>query len=256
MQRYGGTLIHSSRDHEGVIEVVDAHGVRSLHFGTPPKQSSMSLTEPDRLELPYVRAMTGALMFHDHPARVLILGLGGGSLARFFLSEFPECEVTAVELRRQVVEVARQFFHLPEDGRLSLHVADADAYVYSERESVASRYDLLLVDTYDHIGMVPHINAASFFANAKSLLSPQGVLAINLWGTHKVSLQRATDLLKKTFGPKCFKLPVPNRGNVIGFGLNSDANITVIKSLSAKAMELEVRLGVEMRQFLERVKAF
>ena len=85
MHRYGGIVIHQSRDEHGTIEVVEDGAYRSLHFGSEPKQSSMELHNPIRLALTYTRAMTAALLFNDAPRSVLLIGLGGGSLAKFLL---------------------------------------------------------------------------------------------------------------------------------------------------------------------------
>ena len=62
MYKYNGMLIYQSHDDDGVLEVVERDGVRSLHFGSYPRQSSMSLDFPDTLELAYVRAMTAWML--------------------------------------------------------------------------------------------------------------------------------------------------------------------------------------------------
>ena len=68
-RRHGGVLVHCQRDAEGLVEVVETHGVRSLHFGSSPRQSAMALDEPDRLELSYVRAMLAGLVYAPEPRR-------------------------------------------------------------------------------------------------------------------------------------------------------------------------------------------
>ena len=99
MEKYGGTLVHCQRDEQGLLEVVEAYGVRSLHFGSAARQSTMSLAEPERLEMPYLRAMLIGLAFVPAPCRCLILGLGGGSLARFLAHHLPSARIEVVELR-------------------------------------------------------------------------------------------------------------------------------------------------------------
>jgi spermidine synthase len=252
MQRYGGTLVHRCRDEYGVLEIVETHGIRSLHFGTSPRQSALDLDDPNRLELPYVRAMLSALAFLPEPGRVLILGLGGGSLARFLLREFPQCRVDAVELRPQVVELAQNYFSLPKDPRLTVHLGDATAYVHSPPHNF--RYDLILVDAYDHVGMDPNINAADFFASCSRLLAAEGVLAMNLWGTHKIALRDSTELLKRYFEHRSFLLPVPNRGNIVGLGLNDALTSAGWIRFKERARELEIRLGIEFPYLLRRIK--
>jgi len=252
MQRYGGTLIHHCRDEFGALEIVDVHGILSLHFGTPPKQSARALDDPDHVELPYIRAMLGGLAFGGDPQRVLILGLGGGTLASCLLGRFEHCRIDAVELRPQVVELAHRFFALPRDPRLTVHIGDAAAFVRSPQR--AYRYDLILVDAYNQEGMDHGTLAAEFFESCGRLLSQVGVLVINLWGTHRVALHNSTELLRRFFPRRCRLLPVPNRGNIVGFGLPHELTMAGLDSVMLRARELEIRLGVELPSLLMRLK--
>lgn len=78
MYKYDGLVIHQSHDDEGIIEVVEKNGERALHFGSSARQSSMLLSDPNRLHSLYARAMMGLLLFHENPQDVLMIGLGGG----------------------------------------------------------------------------------------------------------------------------------------------------------------------------------
>ena len=254
MQRYGGELIYHGRDEHGVLEVVDAHGVRSLHFGTSPKQSALYLRQPDRLELPYVRAMLSALLFIGDPGKVLLIGLGGGSLARFLLEQFPGSRVDAIERRSSVVKVAHDYFGLPHDARLVVHIGEANQLVETLGMHSGGEYDLILIDAFDHLGMDPSINALDFMLACAALLHPMGVLDINLWGSHPVSLKQSIALLKTCFPGKSLRLAVPNRGNVIGFGLGLESPNVKLKQLEPRARELEFRTGLEMPYFLRNLR--
>ena len=254
MKRYGGELIYHDRDADGVIEVVDTHGVRSLHFGTAPKQSALSLQQPDRIELAYIRAMLSALLFISHPGNVLLIGLGGGTLAKFLLRHYPQCQVDAVERRAGVVEIARTYFGLPEDGRLRIHVSDANAWVETQAQQQAGLYDLILIDAYDHLGMDTSINGMEFLSACVGLLHPQGVLNMNLWGSHPVSLKQSLGLLKVCFPGNAMRLAVPNRGNVIGLGLGKSLIAAKLKQLEPRARELEIQTGLEMPYFLRNLR--
>ena len=85
MDIYRGRKLCSVRDAGQLIEVFDDGKSRSLHFGTPARQSSMALDAPDRLQLPYTQAMMAFLLFQPQPEAVLMVGLGGGSMAKFLL---------------------------------------------------------------------------------------------------------------------------------------------------------------------------
>jgi len=254
VKRHGGTLIHGARDKGGVLEVVDAHGVRSLHFGTRPRQSAMSLTEPDRLELAYVRAMLSALLFIAEPEWVLLLGLGGGSLARFLLSHYPRCRIDAVERRVDVAEIAHRYFDLPRDARLAVHIDDAYEYCDAKSRKTLAAYDLILIDAYDHQGMDQSVHAEEFFRACARLLRPLGALSMNLWGTHKHSLKQSTEWLRAVFPCRAFKLQVPDKGNVIGLGLGEKFGKPDLEDLVARAQNLEIQLGLEMPYFLRNLR--
>jgi spermidine synthase len=55
----------------------------SLHFDISSIQSRMCMADPNALELEYTRAMMGFLLFVPQPRELLIIGLGGGSLAKY-----------------------------------------------------------------------------------------------------------------------------------------------------------------------------
>ncbi|HYE37593.1 hypothetical protein [Methylocaldum sp.] len=233
-----------------MIEVVDTYGVRSLHFGTYPKQSAMSLAEPDRLELSYVRAMLAGLLFKPEPRNILLLGLGGGSLAKFLLNHFPECRIDAVECRSAVATVAYEYFGLPEDARLAVHVSEGNDFVCAEAERREAEYDHIFVDVFDHQGLAETVNQQDFFSATRRLLHSEGILAINLWGTQTQSLRQSMSLLNLYFDRRTMRLQVPGRGNVIGFGFGQRAQRTEMGELKQQAKALELRLDIEFPRFL------
>lgn len=250
MRKYGGALVHCRRDDIGIIEVVDTHGVRSLHFGTHPKQSAMSLAEPDKLELSYARAMLAGLLFKPDPRKILLLGLGGGTLAKFLLNHFPACRVDAVECRAAVAEIAYEYFGLPTDERLAVHVSDGNAFVCAEADRREAEYDHILVDVFDHQGLAEMVNQQDFFSASQGLLRPEGILAINLWGTQTQSLRHSMGLLNLYFERRTMRLQVTGRGNVIGFGFGQRVQRAEIGDLKEQARSLELLLGIEFPRFL------
>lgn len=255
MRRYGGELIHCERDAEGALEIVDTYGVRALHFGTSPRQSAMALDQPERLELAYIRAMLSALLFIEEPERILVLGLGGGSLVKFLLAQFPQCRIVAVERRAAVVRIAHDYFFLPRHPKLSIHIAEALDFVGNAARNGELAYDLILVDAYDPHGMDSSVNADEFFAACARLLDEEGALSINLWGTQSESLKQSTDLLRAFFPRRCYKLAVPNKGNIIGLGLGAARVKSPPGALKLKARTLQIRQGLEMPYFLRNLKS-
>ena len=63
------------------VTIAEEDGVRSLHIGGLAIQSAMRMSAPDQLELHYTRAMMAFLLFEPRPRDILMIGLGGGSMA-------------------------------------------------------------------------------------------------------------------------------------------------------------------------------
>ncbi|MFA6314720.1 MAG: spermidine synthase, partial [Sterolibacterium sp.] len=83
------------------IEISEQDGVRSLHFGSEWIQGSMRIRRPFALELAYTREMMACLLLRPDagwPGRVLLIGLGAGSLAKFIYRNLPDTRITAVEI--------------------------------------------------------------------------------------------------------------------------------------------------------------
>src|SRR5438270_10265377 len=95
--------------------IIDSGLQRRLQFDLYTVQSAMHRQHPDRLILAYTRKMMACLLFNRTPARILLLGLGGGSLAKFCYRHLPDSSITAVELNPDVIAL-REEFHIPPDN--------------------------------------------------------------------------------------------------------------------------------------------
>ncbi len=254
MYKYDGLVIHQSHDDEGIIEVVDNNGERALHFGSPARQSSMLLNEPNRLHSLYARAMMALLLFHDHPKDVLMIGLGGGTIAKFMLYQFPDCRLKIVEYRSSVLKIARSHFGLPFDPRMKIKIGCGAQHVQHQAREYEELHDLIMIDAYDHAGMAPEVSSLKFFDDCRTLLKKDGLLVINLWGTDKELFQQVTWNLGQVFQWRMLFLPVRNRGNIIGFAFGERYPKASMKALCEKANRLEQRYQLEFPIYLQDFK--
>ena len=253
MYKYDGLVIYQNHDNEGILEVVEEKGIRSLHFGSSSRQSSLSLLDPESLQLPYTRAMTSWLLFKEKVDDALIIGLGGGSLARHLLHHFPECRLRAVEYRASVVKIARSHFGLPLDSRLKVIIDDAGSYVPEHAQSCSDQYGLILVDAFDFEGMAQSIASIAFFDACKALLKPDGLLVINLWGTESQLFGSCLHWLEQVFNDKVLVLPVRNRGNMIAIAFNQGIPRFDMQILKKRAIELEQQYQIEYPKLLKDI---
>ena len=254
MYKYDGLVIHQSHDDEGIIEIVDKNGERALHFGSHSRQSSMLISEPNRLHSLYARAMMALLLFNDDPREVLMIGLGGGTIAKFMLHQFSNCHLKVVEYRSGVLKVARSHFGLPFDPRLKIKIGCGAKHVLQQSRTHDSLYDLIMIDAYDHAGMAPEVSSELFFDNCRTLLTQNGLLAINLWGTDKNLFKQVTWNLGRVFGWRLLFLPVRTRGNIIGFAFAEDFAKPSMKALTEKAVTLEQQYQLDFSVYLQDIK--
>ena len=254
MYKYEGLVIHQSHDDEGIIEIVDQEGVRALHFGSHARQSSMLLADPNRLHSLYARAMMAGLLFNDNPRDVLMIGLGGGTIAKFLLHQFADCRLKVVEFRGSVLKVARSHFALPFDARMKIKIGCGAQHVRQHSRENSEQHDLILIDAYDHDGMAPEVSSEVFFDNCRTLLTKDGLLVINLWGTDKDMFQQVAWNMGRMFERRLLFLPVRGRGNVIGFAFGEQTRKINLRDLIAKARLLEQRYQLEFPDFVQDFK--
>ncbi|EMR12952.1 spermidine synthase [Methylophaga lonarensis MPL] len=246
MRIYDGVLVHQAISDEGIIEVVDVGDVRSLHFGTHPRQSSMSLKVPYRLELSYTRAMMACLLFCAAPRKVLLIGLGGGSLVKFLLHHLPDCQIEVVEYREDVIQVAQRYFAVPDDPRLSIKKADGFAHASQQHYLGETNYDLILVDAFDHEGMAASVGVQPFFDACAGILSKYGIMATNLWGTDRAGFNLTMQRINRSFDDNSLVLPVEDKGNVIAFARHQAFDLTTLRKQRQQIEMMEMQYQTDL----------
>ncbi|MDX1635636.1 MAG: methyltransferase domain-containing protein [Marinobacter sp.] len=170
-----GELIYETRDALGAILVFDQRRHRVLTFDSVFEQSKIDRRKPHLPVHEYNRAMLLPLAWHT-PGHATVLGLGAGTLVTALHHLLPRCRIRAVELRQQVVDVAREFFALPESERIQVTVSDARPAL---RRMEDASTDLILTDLYGADGMSPAPGQARFIDQCERVLSDQGWLAVN-----------------------------------------------------------------------------
>lgn len=229
-----------------VIDISEEFGIRKLHFGEDDTQSAMRVSDPTELILAYSRCMFGFMLFTDPPAEALLIGLGGGSIAKWIHEYLPQTQLTCVELQPQVVSVARSMFHLPEDDeRLEVIVGDGAAHVWAMPEASS---DLIMMDAYSATGIAPPLATTDFFAACRDKLTDNGVLAVNLWGSDK-RFKDYCERLGKVFDGRILCLPARQKGNVIAFGFKRGQNNPQWERLAERAQALKAQYGLEFDEF-------
>lgn len=165
--------------------IIEDDQTRRLYFNLSAIQSSMRIDDPYALNFAYTRKMMAFLLFVPDPGHVLMVGLGGGSLAKFCHRHLPRARLTVVEVNPDVIAL-RSEFNIPDDERLAIIQADAADYLPAAEGDT----DVLLLDGFDAKGIAPTFLNRTFYQAARRRLRPAGILVANFvgsrrcWGKH------------------------------------------------------------------------
>lgn len=195
----------------------DRDGLRTLRFGDGgTRQSVVKVNDPTYLGLAYSKVMPLSLAFIDGPKRILVVGLGGGSLPVFFHTILPGARIDIAELDAEVVRTASEFCGFFEDLRMQVSVEDGRDFI----EGCTACYDLIVLDAFDADSVPSHLLTVEFLQAVKSAMNPHGAVVANVWGPALNRLYaRVLATYRHVFDP-VFILDVPNPGTKVFIGMS------------------------------------
>lgn len=156
----------------------ERNGILSLHFDKFSVQSEMNIDMPDELVIGYTKAMMSFLLFDPSPARISMIGLGGGSMAKYCYRYLPHTEITVVEINPDVIAFRDEFAIPADDKRFRVLLGDGAEWV----TDTACRSDVLIVDGFDADGLPEQLSCQRFYDDCFASLADNGILVVNLWG--------------------------------------------------------------------------
>lgn len=192
--------------------VDESHRGKALHFSMYEIQSRMKIEDPDALDLEYTRTMMAVLLFNAQPDSIGMIGLGGGSLAKFCYRHLPKSCIQVVEINPHVIAL-RDEFHVPaDDERFSIVRGDGAYFV----RHCPNRFDVLFVDGFDSDGLPARLSSQPFYENCRESLHSDGIMVANLHPAHRhygIQLER----IHRSFNDAVLVVDDGERGNSIVF---------------------------------------
>ncbi|HZW13310.1 MAG TPA: spermidine synthase [Noviherbaspirillum sp.] len=232
------------------ITLSEENGVVFLHFGNEWVQGAMRSRKPYWIELEYAQQMMAWMLFIRQPQHVVQLGLGTGALTKFCYREFPQAQVTAVELNPSVIGVCHAMFKLPqEDDRLSILEMDAMEFVTDPANH--GKFDALQIDLYDATVKGPVLDTPDFYEACAACLAPHGIVTVNLFGDHP-SYAKNFKAMKYAFD-EVICLPPVHEGNVIAIGFKKAPQID-FPALYDRAAEITTATKLPAKSWVNGLK--
>jgi spermidine synthase len=233
--------------------VHDVGNVKSLHFTRSELQSRMNRLHPWHLEVDYTRTMMGFLLLQPAPASIGMVGLGGGSLAKFCYRELPDCSTTAVENNPHVIALRREFEVPDDDARFQVVAADGAVFVKTK----VAAFDVLLIDGFDHNGQSAALCTQGFYDDCFAALKADGVLVVNL---HHDDADYGlwAGRVSRSFGGNAVEVLAPEKSNSIVFAsrgsLLSHRRINLQHALAGLGCDAGKQLKAEFARILWSMK--
>lgn len=212
---YAAEVIHEEKSKYRDITVTQEGDRRCLLFNVhrgDRNQTCMLVSDPDQLVFDYTRMSFAGLLLNPQPSRILIIGLGGGSIPMTFSDLYPNAEIDVVEVDEAVVRVAEDYFNFAETDTMKVHVDDGRPYI--KRAGLRGvTYDYIVLDAFSGDYIPEHMLTREFLEEVKTIMTEDSVLVANTFSTSRlydhesVTYQRAFN--------EFFNFKLPTSGNRI-----------------------------------------
>lgn len=226
------------------------HGdLRTLHFDEKFIQSAMRISAPDALLLSYTQAMMAFLLFNPEPRHILMIGLGGGSLAKYCHRKLPSTRITVLELDSDVIHLRGKFVIPDDNQRFQIIHADAADYL----DTIDHQVDVILHDGFTADGLAPSLCTEPFYRSCHAALERDGVLVSNLWGD-AADLMPVMQRLYAVFDWRLWWTGASGSFNRIVFSAKDIDQSRFQSSLAMRAMQLDMHHNLSFGNLVDRLQ--
>ena len=181
-------IIHRERSLYSTILVDERGSTLCLQFSVRKdqrNQTCMDRNDPQKMVFPYARMMMLGLLLVPDPERILIVGLGGGTLPTALHELYPEALIDVAEIDPAVKTVAETYFGFSENEQVRVYLQDGR--VFTKRAIIReNRYDLIMLDAFNGDYIPEHLMTTEYIEENRSLLTDNGVLAANTFAISRL----------------------------------------------------------------------
>lgn len=192
------TILYSGSSPHGSYRVVDTiyngRPARLLYGDDDTPQSATTHDHKPELLFDYNQRFLEMIQ-SINPQKILVIGGGGFMLPTAAFQLFTNLEIDVVEIDRLLVELAYEFFNLPTDPRLNVHLGDGLEFLKRTNQ----RYDMIIIDAFSGRNVPLHLINSHATAQYKRHLNRSGILAINIISEYKKGQQQIAHSVIETF---------------------------------------------------------
>ena len=181
-------IIHEERSQYRDVVVTEFNDQRCMLFNVhrgDMNQTCIDLRDPKRLVFNYTKMSFAGLLINPDPKRILVAGLGGGTIPMAMRDLFPDASIDVLEVDQAVVTVAEEFFGFREDEAMTAHVVDARVFI--KRAGLRDeQYDYIVLDAFSGEYIPEHLLSKEFLEEVRAILTPDGVVVANTFSSSRL----------------------------------------------------------------------
>ncbi len=174
-----------------------------------------------------------AMMFHQLPKNILIIGGGEGATLRETIKHPSVESIIMVDIDKNLIDICKEY--LPnhhqgsfDDSRVNIVIDDAFKFV----ENTSEKFDVIIVDVPDPLEFGPahHLFTLEFYEKISTILQNDGILCVQAGATGPSFINQSFTAVLNTMSQifkntKGFHTFIPSFGTTWGFGLSIKSTI-------------------------------
>ena len=241
-------VVHQERSLYRNILVEDNNDLRCLKFNVKSNKTQQSCflkSQPEKLVFNYTKLLMASLLLNDNPKRILIVGLGGGTMSNTLAQLYPESQIDNIEIDPAVITVARDYFDFLESDKIKTYTQDGRIFI--KRALLKKQtYDWIILDAFNGDYIPEHLMTEEFLQEAKALLSENGILSSNTFSLSKLyAYESAT--YKAVFGDFYQVANSANSNRIIVVSKKGFTNTTISENVINDLDEKLSQYGVDIK---------
>lgn len=245
MKIKSGKLLKRIETENSYVEVRENKNYRWMCFDKEVIQTLIDRKAPHESTLGHIKELLNVFNFIKKPKEVLMMGLGGGALIHSLKFHHPELHTTAVEINKDVIELAKEFFYLSTRSKFySLVCDDIQNYLVKPRK----KSDVIFVDMYINGEMPEFYYEAEFHQKVQQNLKASGVAVYNLLCDETDEFEKIVRLIREEFDHQTLCVPVDKFHNIILYAFKSskykDSIYKQEQQRQLKNLTYDVQLGL------------
>ncbi len=210
-------------------------------------QSVINIDQPYQLVMKNLQYLMGVLLFIPTPKKILLLGVGGGSMIHFLQHYLPESHITGIDFNAELISVAQKQMMLPPpDNKLTYIIQDAQQYI----ENTEEQFDLIIADIFEGNYSPAWLLEQTFLQKIKSLLSDEGAITFNLLISSEPFFKKFYQSLYKVFNSQTLCLEHEDYENILTYGVSTKGSKKSMAGHFDMAIDLESRYKLPFREML------